>query len=89
MGNAKDRLYLTNSWECWIRYCFYKVLYIYYITSINDFKKDCNNIFEFNLSIEVILYRLKKLINKYNQKRNFNNKFLRFIRNYIKMLVMS
>jgi hypothetical protein len=58
-------------------------IYIYYITSINDFKKDCNNIFESNLSIEVILYRLKKLINKYNQKRNFNNKFLRFIRNYI------
>ena len=54
-------------------------MYIYYITSINDFKKDCNNIFESNLSIEVILYRLKK----YNQKRNFNNKILRFIRNYI------
>ena len=69
MGNAKDRLYLTNSWECWIRYCFYKVLYIYIyiITSINDFKKYCNNIFESKLSIEVILYRLKKLINKYNK----------------------
>ena len=46
-------------------------------------KKDCNNIFESNLSIEIILYRLQKLINKYNHKRNFNNKFLRFIRNYI------
>jgi len=45
--------------------------------------KDCNNILESNLSIEVILYRLKKIINKYNKKRNFNNKFLRFIINYI------
>lgn len=51
--------------------------------SINDFKKDCNNIFESNLSIDIILYRLKRLIIKYNQNRKFSNKFLRFIRNYI------
>lgn len=71
-------------------------LYVYYLVasphtgpgqgpqrSINDFKKDCNNIFELNLSIDIILKRLNRLINKYNKNRKFNNKFLRFLRNYI------
>jgi len=86
LGNTKDRLYLTNSWECWIRYCFYKklYLYIYNFTWINDFKKDCDNIFKSNLSINIILDKLKKLIFKY---KNYNNKRYstkdRFLKNYI------
>ena len=55
---------------------------------LNDFKKECKDLFKnnTNLPLEVLLERLNKLIRKYNKNRNFNNKFLNFMRHYINKL---
>jgi group I intron endonuclease len=77
LGNAKDKLLLTKSRDCWIRYSFYKVI----LNDLNEFKTKCKNIFKINLSINEILPKLNQLINEYKYKHN--HKFNKFMKNYI------